>query len=197
MRATGTGVALAGSGLLVTGVLLAWPDPLWFTLVASAVGLLFTRIAWRDGLPWFQVGALPALGLACVLGIHGAAGHWAIPEGASAGGWLFHLLGSSTSGIVLVGSALVLAAIAELAVRLGNRPQGIAYALGSVAAGLLGLLAANAHGPNARRSTTTASAENRAGRASHSANGNCQLYVTLMPITSYFPAARRGRSTSS
>ena len=106
LRATGTGVALAGSGLLVTGVFLAWPDLLWLTLVASAVGLLFTRIAWRDGLPWFQVGALPAFGLACVLGVYGATGQWATPYDAPAGGWLLHLLGSSTSGVVLAGLAL-------------------------------------------------------------------------------------------
>src|SRR5205085_244624 len=110
LRATGTGVALAGSGLLVSGIVLAWPDALWITLVAAVVGLLFTRIAWRDSLPWYQAGAVPALGLACVLGVHGLAGHWTIPGDAVPGEWLRHLLGSSTSGIVLAGYALLLAA---------------------------------------------------------------------------------------
>ena len=147
LRATGTAVALAGSALLGGGIVLAWPDPLGLTLVAAVTGLFLTRIAWRDSLPRFQIGAVPALGLACVLGVHGFAGHWAIPAGHAAGDWLRHRLDSSASGIVLAGFALLLAAAAELAARFGNRPQGIGYALGAAAAGIVGLFLVNVHGP--------------------------------------------------
>ncbi len=146
MKATGTGVALTGSLLLAIGATLAWPDPVRLLLVAALAGVLFTRVAWRESLPWFQIGAIPALGLAAVLTTHGIAGHWTVPPGASPGPWLRGTLDSPLSGIVLAGFGLLLAALAEWFVRIGNRAQGVAYALGGAALGAIALFIVSVHG---------------------------------------------------
>jgi hypothetical protein len=145
-RTAGTGTAVAGSLLLAGGVVLAWPDPLWLMFVAAVAGAVFALTVWRDRLPWFQAGVVPAFGLAAVLAAHGALGHWLVPEGKAAGAWLKALLGSSDSGVTLVGYALLLAAVAELIVRRGNRPQAAAAAIGGLAAGAVGLFLTAVHG---------------------------------------------------
>jgi hypothetical protein len=146
LRATGTGVALAGSVLLFAGVMLAWPDPPRLLLVAALVGMVFTRVAWRDGLPWMHAGAVPALGFAAVLAVHGIAGHWSLPEGVAPGVWLRQLLAASASGATLAGFGLLLALVSEATVRRGNRPQALAYAFGALAAGVVALFVLNLRG---------------------------------------------------
>ncbi|MBN9523052.1 hypothetical protein J0H58_31820 [bacterium] len=76
LTTTATGVAVAGAGVLAVGVTLAWPDPLRLTLAAAVVGAVLTRVTWREGIAWFQLGAAPALALAYVLGTQGVAGAW-------------------------------------------------------------------------------------------------------------------------
>lgn len=146
LRATGTGVALAGSVLLLAGVTLAWPDPPRLMLVAGLAGLVFTRVAWRDGLPGFHAGAVPAFAFAVVLAMHGIAGGWAVPEGVSPGGWLRGLLATTTSGAALAGFGLVLVAVAEAVARRGNRPQALGYAVGALAVGVVGLFVVSVRG---------------------------------------------------
>lgn len=146
LRATGTGVALAGSALLLSGITLAWPDPLWQMGVAAVAGAVFARIAWRDALPGLNAGAVPALALACVLAVLGVTGQWPSATEPEVGARLLRALGTSTSGIALAAFALALASVAELAVRIGNRAQGVGYAFGGIAVGAASLFLVSVRG---------------------------------------------------
>lgn len=139
LRAAGTGVALAGIVVMTAALAAAWVDPLSVLLVSVAVGLFLTRIAFRESLPWVHAGAIPALALAAAVGYHGLAGRWAEP--------LANLLRSADTGVVLVGFALVLAAVAELLARRGLRTHAVSYARGGVAVGLAGLFLVTVNGP--------------------------------------------------
>lgn len=148
-KATATGAALAGAALLATGVLMAWPDPLRLTLAAAAASALLTRVAWREGQPWFQLAAVPLLALAYVLVGLGVGGAWE-PAGVTASAdWTRALLVSVSAGVGYVGFALVLAAVGDYAVATGRRELGVSYALGGVAVGAVGLLLLTGHGPAA------------------------------------------------
>ncbi|HEX4610410.1 MAG TPA: hypothetical protein VH092_19625, partial [Urbifossiella sp.] len=136
----------AGAVLLAAGVTVAWPDPLRLTVAAAVAGAVLTRVAWRDARPWFQLGAVPALGLACVLAAHGAAGRWTPPDGTPPADWARHLLASSSSGVTLTGLALLLAAAGQLAAGRGRRADGLGSALGGLGAGAVGLFLVTGHG---------------------------------------------------
>ncbi len=138
LRAMGTAVALTGFVTITSGLALAWPNPLALLLVSAATGLFLTRVAFREKLPWVQVGSLSLLAFAVVLAFHGVAGNWTAAAG-SAHDWLLFKLDSSESGAVLVGFALVLALLAELLAR-RESPQTASYAAGALCVGLLGLL---------------------------------------------------------
>ncbi len=146
LKATATGAAVAGAALLATGVLLGWPDPLRLTLAAAAAGALLTRVAWREGQPWFQLGAVPLLGVAAVLAVQGAAGHWAIHDDTPSAELTRQLLASSAAGVTLTGLALLLAGAAEAAAARGKRPQAQGSVAGALAAGAVGLLLVTGHG---------------------------------------------------
>jgi hypothetical protein len=146
LKATGVAVALAGAMLLAVGATLAWPDAGRLLLVSLLAGAFLSRVSWRDGLPWLQIGAIPALGLAAVLMSQGVVGHWAVPLDALPGSWLREALGSSMSGVVLAVFGLMLATLAEACVRIGDRAQAVAYALGGAAAGIVSLYFVTIHG---------------------------------------------------
>lgn len=146
LRAAGTGGTAAGGVLLLTAGTLAWPDPAALALVAAVAGVVFTVWAWREGVPWFQAGAVPAVGLAVVLGVHGLLGGWGVPAEVSPTRWLWGLFGSITTGETLVALALLLAGVAEVVVRFGHRPQAVAYAVGGLAAGVVGLFVITVRG---------------------------------------------------
>jgi hypothetical protein len=146
LRTTGTGLAAAGTALLLVAILLAWPNSLVLACVATLIGAVFTREAWRESVPWFQAGAIPAFGVAAVLVVHGLVGRWVIPEGISAASWLQASLSHNTSGLTLTAFGLLLAFVAEVVLRLGSRPQAIAYAIGGLGAAAVGLLYASFYG---------------------------------------------------
>jgi hypothetical protein len=145
LRTFGTAVALVGFICMTSGLALAWPAPLAVLLVSIASGLFLTWVAFRERLPWVQVGAIPLLALAAVVGFHGIVGNWIVPVGVSANSWLRGLLDSSTSGAVLAGFALLFGLVAELLARRSSH-QTTGYALGAVVAGAGGLLVVSAHG---------------------------------------------------
>lgn len=145
LRTTGTAVALVGFLGLTTALALAWPHPLSLLVVSAAAGAFLTRVAFREQLVWVQIGAIPLLTFAAVVGFHGIAGSWPVPANTSEYEWLARWLNSSGTGVVLVGFALLLALIAELlACRLSRQTFG--YALGALAVGTVGLLLVSAHG---------------------------------------------------
>ncbi|HEY3789380.1 MAG TPA: hypothetical protein VGL71_11025, partial [Urbifossiella sp.] len=148
VKAAGTGTALFGGLLLGVGVTLAWPDPLWVTLTAALTGLTFARVAWRQSLPWFHAGAVPAFGYAAVLAVHGLAGHWVVPENTFPGDWLRSLLRTSVSGMTLTVCAAMLALASEAIIRLGNRPQAVAHAFGGLFLAGVGIYLVSVNGAN-------------------------------------------------
>lgn len=133
-RVAGTATALIGAVFLYTGIGLAWPAPLEVMLAALLAGAAISRAAWVEQLPWFHVGSLPALAYAAILGAHGLAGHWEDPTG------MLPLFGTPLTGLTLTGFAVVLAIASELILRLGNRPQAIAHAIGALASATLASL---------------------------------------------------------
>lgn len=145
-RVAGTGTALFGTMFLGAGITLAWPVPLEVMLVALLTGVAFARVAWIERLPWFQAGSLPAFAYAAILGVHGLAGHWTVPEGDSPGGWLQSLLGDVLTGISLTGFAALLALGSEAIARLGNRPQAVAHAFGALIAASVGTILVSVRG---------------------------------------------------
>ena len=139
LRVTGTGVALAGFAILTGGLAVAWPAPLSLLLVSLAAGQFLTRVAFRELLPWAQIGAIPAFAFAVVVGYHGIAGRW---EESLSG-----LLGSADTGVVLAVFAFILAGTAEFLARHVSRLHALSYGLGAVAVGLAGLLVSSVNGP--------------------------------------------------
>ncbi len=146
LTATATGVAVAGAGVLAVGVTLAWPDPLRLTLAAAVVGAILTRVTWREGIAWFQLGAAPALALAYVLGTQGVAGAWGALAWADPAVLTCFLLGTTASGMALVGLALVFLAVGDYAAGLRRHAIAQSYAVAAVAAGMVGLFLATVHG---------------------------------------------------
>ena len=133
-RVAGTAVALAGFAAMTGAPAAGWPDPLSVLLVAAAAGVFLTRVALRDSLPWAQAGAIPALALAAVVGYQGAAGRWADPLAAS--------VAAPSSGAVLAGLALVLAAVAEVFTRRRSFAHARSYAVGALGTGIAALFVA-------------------------------------------------------
>src|SRR5262245_15253271 len=59
LRATGTGVALAGVIVMFASLVLAWPDPLALFLASAAVAVTLGWVAYRDAVAWMYLGAIP------------------------------------------------------------------------------------------------------------------------------------------
>ena len=140
VKATGTGATLVGALLLAAGMVLSWPNPLWVMLAAALAGVVLTRVAWRESLPWFQAAATAALGYALVLAVQGLADRWTVPEGESPNRHLLELLATTLSGLTLTAFGIALALVSEVAVRFGQRAQALAYGWAALAAAMLGLL---------------------------------------------------------
>ena len=146
VKATGTGATLVGALLLAAGMVLSWPNPLWVMLAAALAGVVLTRVAWRESLPWFQAAATAALGYALVLAVQGLADRWAVPEGESPNRHLLVLLATALSGLTLTAFGIALALVSEVAVRFGQRAQALAYGWAALAAAMLGLLLVSEQG---------------------------------------------------
>ena len=146
LRATGTGVAVAGMIVLFASMVLAWPDPGTLLLSASAVGLLLAWMAYRDELPWMYAGAIPSFALAVILGFQFVNVGWVVPEDTNASQWLGQQITSAPSGGALAGFAILLLAGSELFVRRGRLLDARSLAIGSAGVALVGLLLVTVHG---------------------------------------------------
>jgi hypothetical protein len=146
VRATGTGVAVAGMIVLVASLLLAWPDPIVLLPTAAAVALFLGWIAYRDEIVWAYAVAVPCAALAVVLGYHGVTAGLTVPDGVNAGPWLFGRLTAAESGAVLVGFSLVLWLVSEAWARRSRMADGLGYALAAAGVAVTGVLLVTVHG---------------------------------------------------
>lgn len=146
LRATGTGVAVAGMIVLFASLVFAWPDPGTLFVSASAGGLLLAWMAYRDELPWMYAGSIPSFALAVILGFQFVIVGWAVPEGEGSARWLGEQITSAPSGAVLAGFAIGLLALSEWFVRRGRSLDAWSLAIGSAVAVLTGLLFVTVHG---------------------------------------------------
>lgn len=140
LRTAGTAVALGGFVALTGALALAWPDALPLFGAALAGGAYLLWLAFRERLPWVQVGAVPLLAFAAVVGFHSAAANWTAGPRAA--------LFSGETGAVLAACALALALFAEGLARRASR-QTRAILSGAVALAALALATANTFGANA------------------------------------------------
>jgi hypothetical protein len=139
LRTAGTGVALAGIGVMLASAALAWPDPLPLVLACALDGAVLTAVAFRCRLPWAHAAALPCLALAYLTVFH----RLAVAD--SERGLVQQTL-SPGGAAALTALAGLLAGLAEGLARAGRRGHAIAYALGAGAAAVLALQAATVPG---------------------------------------------------
>jgi hypothetical protein len=137
-RVAATCVTLAGTGVLLAAVGLAWPAPWALILVGGLNAAALTAVALGYRLRIIYLPALLCLGLSCLTLFHLAGG---TPEDAgNASEPLLRELASPASGSALAALAVVLAAAAELLVRSGRRADGIIHAAAAGVGGVLALL---------------------------------------------------------
>ncbi|HEY7315789.1 MAG TPA: hypothetical protein VH643_41045 [Gemmataceae bacterium] len=145
-RTTGTAVAFTGLTLMLSAVVLAWPQPWAVLLVCLGNAAILSVLAFRWQLPHAHAVALPSAALAVLIVVQFALGNLAVPAEASAGEWLTRQLLSPSSSIVLAILMTSLAIGAEGLARAGRRPHALSYVLGSGVLGVAALLITAWHG---------------------------------------------------
>jgi hypothetical protein len=129
-RTAATVVALLGAGLMAAAQVAAWPHPAPVAVTGLIGFAVLSATALRARLPWLQPAAMPGLIAAWLAGTHLLAGR-PVPDAAA-------MFSAWSAGSLLLLAAL-LAAAAELLVRLGRRPHAAGWALGAAAAGAMSL----------------------------------------------------------
>ncbi len=147
LRATGTGVAVAGMLVLSASLALAWPAPLTLLVVAAAVGLLLGWTAYRDEMPWLYAAAIPCAACAAVLGFHVVADGLAVPDGVDPARWLRGRFTAASSGAALVGYASILWALSAWLDRRGRLADALCLVAGAAGSAVVALLVVTVHGP--------------------------------------------------
>ncbi|MDB5304350.1 MAG: hypothetical protein JWM97_1899, partial [Phycisphaerales bacterium] len=133
VRTAGTAVAIAGAGVLLAGLALAWPDPAGMLPVAVCDFLVLTALALLNDIPAAHFLALPCLVLAWLLGFHLMRGNlpWTTGDPRQTLDALLKPIG----GAVLVPLVLLLACGREWFIRRGRLAHARPY-------GTVGILAA-------------------------------------------------------
>jgi hypothetical protein len=142
LRATGTGVAVAGLIVLFTSLVFAWPEPLTLLAVAIALTVVIGWMAFRDEAPWLYGGAIPSAALAVVLAFNGFAEGWTLPDGVDGQHWLSERITSAQSGALLAGFALFLGVLSEGLFALRRARDARAVARGAAGVAVAALLLA-------------------------------------------------------
>jgi hypothetical protein len=137
-RLIGTGVALAGTLILLAALVLAWPVPLALLLVSALNVAALETAAPRGRLPLALVPGMFCLLIVYLLGLHLLHGTLDLTESTS-GPRLLSLAISPLSGSGLVLLAVGLAAVGEWFVRAGRRVEGLYHAAGGVFVALLSM----------------------------------------------------------
>jgi hypothetical protein len=133
-RTAGLSIAIAGSLLLVAGVVLSWPQPLRLLTTSGIAGATLVAVALLMRLPQAYLGALPCSVLAYLVIWHRLRGHFAWRDADA--GQMLQALASGESGQSLLPLALVLAGIAWAFARRGRAEDGrfLAFSAAGVAA---------------------------------------------------------------
>ncbi len=146
LKATGTGVAVAGIVVFGLAVMLSWPDPQTLLCSTALIMLSLGILAFREPLPWLYLGAVPAAGLVALIGYQGIFETWETPRGQDPGFWMVGELTSAASGAVLVGLGGLVVCGAEAAIRIHRRPDATVLACGALGLVAVGLGMSNFHG---------------------------------------------------
>jgi len=139
LRTIGTAVTVAAAALMVLAVVLAWPMVGSVMLVCAMNFGVLTIVAFCFRLPLFHAAALLCFTLGCLL-----VGHVQKDSGAGLG--LLTSLPSASAGLKLAILGVACAGGGEVLVRLGRRPDALAYAVAAGLIGLAGLGLATGHG---------------------------------------------------
>jgi hypothetical protein len=145
-RTAGTAVAFTGLALMLSAVVLAWPQPLAVLLVCLVNAAILSVLAFRWRLPHAHAVALPCLALAVLIVVQFVLGNLTIAPEVAAGWRLARQLLSPSSGIALAILAALLTTGAEGLARAGRRVHAVSYALGAGAIGAGALLTTACHG---------------------------------------------------
>ncbi len=129
-RTAGTAVAFVGLAIMLSAVVLAWPQSPAVLLVCLVNTTILGAIAFRWHLPAAHAVALPCFALATLIVVQFAQGTLPVPAEVDPGWWLAQQLLSPSSGIALAGLMVLLTAGAEGLARIGQRWHAISYALG-------------------------------------------------------------------
>jgi hypothetical protein len=137
-RAIGTGVALAGTLVLLMALVLAWPVPMALLLVSALNFAVLETAAPRGRLPLALVPGLFCVVVGYLLGLHLLYGNLTLTE-PNAGARLLALAVSPLSGSGLVVLAIGLAVAGEWFARAGRRVEGLFHAAGGGFVALLSM----------------------------------------------------------
>jgi hypothetical protein len=136
LRAVGTGIALGGMLVLLAAVVMAWPQPVALVLVCALDFAVLSALAWRNSLPVAHAAALPCLAVGYLTAYHLLTGGLDVARG-ELGDRLLHVALTPMSGGALTALAVLLAASAELFVRIRRQADGLYYA---ASAGILAVV---------------------------------------------------------
>ncbi len=126
LRTAGSAVGLAGMGVMLAAVLLAWPEPGLLIAVCALNFAVLTVVAVAGRLPVAHAAALPCLAIAYLTVFHLAGGHLAVPPSVL-GRQLLRLAVSPDSGSALIALVVGFAAVSEFFVRRGRTIDAMFY----------------------------------------------------------------------
>jgi hypothetical protein len=144
-RTVGTAVGLAGLGVMLAGVALAWPVPAPLLAALLLAGISLGAAAFTAKVPWAWGGAVPCLSLAALVGFYLAGGR--LPASEDPGGTLVRLLSGADSGLVLAGVMAALAILGGWLRGKGAADQARVLGWGALAVGGTALVIVTAHAP--------------------------------------------------
>jgi hypothetical protein len=130
LRAVGTSIALGGMLILLAAMAMAWPQPIALVAVCAINFAVLSVVAWRFRLPVAHAAALPCLAVCYLTTFHLLTGGLEVARG-ELGTQLVRLALTGASGGALIVLAVVLAASAEILVRLRRQLDGIYHAVGA------------------------------------------------------------------
>ena len=137
-RTAGTAIGILGAGIVITGMILAWPNPASIVPAALLNFAVFTLLAIALDVPIAHLLAAGCFALAYLILFHVLAGHvsWQNLRVMS----LLDVTLSLNSGQALVGTFVVFLAASERLVKMRRQVDGHYYLLAACSIGILSLI---------------------------------------------------------